>query len=233
MEEDNTPQARGLVSFYTHCGCFVLHTGGLAREDFRLGHASLNSFARRRKTHTVVVIADRFIRMLAPVFLSVRVRLHRFLFPGNPTLYEINSTDFHLFRLSIGCGTSVVIGDGMLDKDLNLKEKLTRIFDRTAYEALALLLAQSEPERIQTEPPLEWMTASQLARYWQLVNAQGEPTTAAIMKWTKRAETEHPLPHACMGDLLRFKREEVDRWAQEEAVRRRSENARKKIQLAS
>src|SRR5438552_1915246 len=121
----------------------------------------------------------------------------------------------------------------MLDQNLNLKEKLTRLFDRTTYEAMALLLAQPEPETAPPEPLLEWMCASQLARYWQLVNSDGEPTTAGIMKWAKRAEDEHPLPHACMGDLLRFKREEVDRWAQEEAARRKVEGNRKKLQLAS
>jgi hypothetical protein len=36
-----------------------------------------------------------------------------------------------------------------------------------------------------------------------------------------------------MGDLLRFKREEVDRWAQEEAAFRRAEKNRKKLHLAS
>jgi len=121
----------------------------------------------------------------------------------------------------------------MLDKDLNLKEKLTRLFDRTTYEALALLLAQPEPERAQAELLPEWMSASQLARYWQLINAEGEPTTAGIMKWAKRSEDEHPLPHACMGDLLRFKREVVDRWAQEEAERRRVVGNRKRLQIAS
>src|SRR2546426_9345623 len=121
----------------------------------------------------------------------------------------------------------------MLDKYSDLKEELTQLFDRTTLDAIALLLAEAEPERISPEPLLDWMTASQLARYWQLVNAQGEPTTAAIMKWTKRPENDHPLPHACMGDLLRFKREEVDSWAQEEAGRRRVENNRKRLQLAS
>jgi hypothetical protein len=121
----------------------------------------------------------------------------------------------------------------MLDKHLDLKEKLTRLFDRTTYEAMALLLAQPEPETAASEPLLEWMTASQLARYWQLVNSGGDPTTAGIMKWAKRGENEHPLPHACMGDLLRFKREEVDLWAQEEAARRKAEGGRKKLQLAS
>jgi hypothetical protein len=61
------------------------------------------------------------------------------------------------------------------------------------------------------------------------VSANGEPITAGIMKWTKRAENEHPLPYACMGDLLRFKRDEVDRWAQEEATFRRAEKSRKKL----
>jgi hypothetical protein len=42
----------------------------------------------------------------------------------------------------------------MLDKDQNLKEKLTRLFDRTTYEAMALLLAQPEPEKAQAEPIL-------------------------------------------------------------------------------
>ena len=100
-------------------------------------------------------------------------------------------------------------------------------------EAVALLEAQQEIERVIAEPLPEWMTANQLARYWQLVNAKGEPTTAAIMKWTKRPESEHPLPYCCMGDLLRFKREDVDRWAQEEAARRKAESNRKKLQLAS
>lgn len=54
----------------------------------------------------------------------------------------------------------------MLDKDPNLKEKLTRLFDRTTYEAMALLLAEPDPERAHAEPMLEWMTATQLARYF-------------------------------------------------------------------
>jgi hypothetical protein len=119
----------------------------------------------------------------------------------------------------------------MLDKDL--KEKLTRLFARMSEEAIALLATQPEMERVPREPLPEWMTASQLARYWQLVNAKGKPTTAAIMKWTKRSETEHPLPYCSMGDLLRFRRDDVDRWAAEEAARRKAENNRKNLQLAS
>ena len=107
----------------------------------------------------------------------------------------------------------------MLDEDSDLKAKIADVLECAAKEVIALV----ETDR----------TAGQLARYWQLVNASGEPITAGIMKWTKRAENEHPLPHACMGDLLRFKREDVDRWAQEEAAFRRAEKNRKKLHLAS
>jgi hypothetical protein len=120
----------------------------------------------------------------------------------------------------------------MLDTYSNLKERLAQLFDRTSLEALALLLAESKPqEPIATSPP-DWMTASQLARYWQLVNGNDEPTTSGIMKWTKRADSEHPLPHAYMGDLLRFNREAVDLWAREEAERRRVHNEKRRFKIA-
>ena len=121
----------------------------------------------------------------------------------------------------------------MLDEDSDLKDKLTHAFERMTQEVIALVQAHCDIGTRSPEPLPEWMTAAQLARYWQLVNASGEPITAGIMKWTKRAENEHPLPHACMGDLLRFKREDVDRWAQEEAAFRRAEKNRKKLHLAS
>ncbi len=120
----------------------------------------------------------------------------------------------------------------MLDQTLDLKEKLTRVFDRATHEAVALILAQPEPERTPAESAPEWMTASQLARYWQLVNANGEPTTAGIIKWARRSENEHPLPHAYMGDLLRFHRDEVDVWAREEAERRRTQNEKRRLRIA-
>jgi hypothetical protein len=120
----------------------------------------------------------------------------------------------------------------MLDKYSDLKQKLNQLFDRTTLDAISLVLSESSPERITTEPLPDWMTASQLARYWQLVNAEGEPTTASILKWTKRPDGEHPLPHACMGDLLRFHREDVDRWAREEAERRRSQSERRRLKIA-
>ena len=97
----------------------------------------------------------------------------------------------------------------MLDQTLALKEKLTRVLDRATHEAIALVLAQPDSEKVTAESMPEWMTATQLARYWQLVNANDEPTTAGILKWVKRSENDHPLPHAYMGDLLRFNRQEV------------------------
>jgi len=121
----------------------------------------------------------------------------------------------------------------MLDEDSDLREKLTHAFEHMTQEVIALVQAHCDIGTRSPEPLPEWMTAAQLARYWQLVNATGEPITAGIMKWTKRAENEHPLPHACMGDLLRFRREEVNRWAQEEAAIRRAEKKRKKLHLAS
>src|SRR5688500_7183250 len=86
------------------------------------------------------------------------------------------STPSLSFRGLSARGTCLDKGNAMLDKEPNLKEKLTRLFDRTTFEAMALLLAQPDPEKAQAEPILDWMTATQLARYWQLVNAEGEPT---------------------------------------------------------
>ena len=121
----------------------------------------------------------------------------------------------------------------MLDEDLDLKAKIADVLECAAKEVIALVEAGRYGEQTSVEALPKWMTAAQLARYWQLVNASGAPITAGIMKWTKRAENEHPLPNACMGDLLRFKREEVDRWAKEESTLRRAEKNRKKLRLAS
>ena len=120
----------------------------------------------------------------------------------------------------------------MLDKHSDLKEKLNQLFDRAIVDAITLLLSESQDEKAVAQPILEWMTASQLARYWQLVNANGEPTTAGIMKWVRRSENQHPLPHAYMGDLLRFHRDEVDVWAREEADRRRVQNEHRRLRIA-
>jgi len=49
----------------------------------------------------------------------------------------------------------------MLDKYSDLKQKLSQLFDRTTLDAIALLLSESEPERITPDPLPDWMTASQ------------------------------------------------------------------------
>jgi hypothetical protein len=111
-----------------------------------------------------------------------------------------------------------------------LAAELNRIYERAHEETLALL--QSRPAEQVISPVREWMNASQLAEYWQLYNDKNEPTTAGILKWAKRPVAQFPLPHAYMGDLLRFNRDEVDRWAHEEAERRRVQNAKRRLKIA-
>ena len=73
----------------------------------------------------------------------------------------------------------------------------------------------------QIAPPPVWMTEKQLAEYWQLRTPDGKVTVHSIRKWTARPENEHPLPCASMGEMRRYHREEVDRWAREEAARQK------------
>ena len=94
-------------------------------------------------------------------------------------------------------------------------------------------LPQIVSEKLKQIQPLPvWMTESQLAEYWQLCNVKNEPTTAGILKWAKRPPDQFPLPHAYMGDLLRFNREEVDLWAKEEAERRRTQKEKRQLKIA-
>jgi hypothetical protein len=111
-----------------------------------------------------------------------------------------------------------------------LAAELNRIYERAQEETLALL--QSRPTEHEISPVREWMNATQLAEYWQLYNDKNEPTTAGILKWAKRSTEQFPLPHAYMGDLLRFNRDEVDRWAHEEAERRRVQNEKRRLKIA-
>ena len=80
--------------------------------------------------------------------------------------------------------------------------------------------------------PSGWMTITELAEYWRLLDKDGNPVTAGIKKWVNRPAEEHPLPQGYMGDLPRFKREAVDRWAEEEAELRRAEKERRRLKLA-
>ena len=68
----------------------------------------------------------------------------------------------------------------MLDEDLDLKAKIIDVLECAAKEVTALVEACRDVEKRSAEPLPEWMTAPQLARYWQLVNASGEPITAGI-----------------------------------------------------
>jgi|ERR1051325_1231191 hypothetical protein len=108
--------------------------------------------------------------------------------------------------------------------------ELTRIYERARGESLALL--ESQPSQRIIPPVREWMSATQLAEYWQLYNDKSEPSTAGILKWSKRPKDQFPLPHAYMGDLLRFNRVEVDLWAKEEAERRRVQNEKRRLKIA-
>ena len=108
--------------------------------------------------------------------------------------------------------------------------QVSRIYERAQHETLALL--QSRPTQKVVVPVREWMSAAQLAEYWQLYNDKNEPTTAGILKWSKRPADQFPLPHAYMGDLLRFNRVEVDVWAKEEAERRRAQNEKRRLKIA-
>jgi hypothetical protein len=111
-----------------------------------------------------------------------------------------------------------------------LAEQVARIYQRAQSETLALI--QSRPAEPIVTPLPEWMSTTQLAEYWQLYNDKNEPTTAGILKWSKRQPDQFPLPHAYMGDLLRFNREEVDLWAKDEAERRRVQNEKRRLKIA-
>lgn len=111
-----------------------------------------------------------------------------------------------------------------------LAEQVARIYERAQSETVALI--QSRPADKIATPVREWMSATQLAEYWQLYNDKNEPTTAGILKWSKRPHDQFPLPHAYMGDLLRFNRDDVDLWAREEAERRRLQNEKRRLKIA-
>jgi hypothetical protein len=113
-----------------------------------------------------------------------------------------------------------------------LPEQIARICERTRHELLTLIASQPPPMPSTASASADWMSATQLAEYWQLHNDKGEPTVAGILKWSKRPQDQFPLPHAYMGDLLRFNRDDVDQWAREEAARRRTQNERRRLKIA-
>jgi hypothetical protein len=108
--------------------------------------------------------------------------------------------------------------------------EVARIYERATNETLALL--RSTPAETPAAQTGDWMSAIQLAEYWHLHNDKNDPTTAGILKWVKRPPDQFPLPHAYMGDLLRFNRKEVDLWAKEEAERRRVQKEKRQLKIA-
>jgi hypothetical protein len=112
-----------------------------------------------------------------------------------------------------------------------IEEQIARICERARQELESLIASQPPPMPI-AMVSTEWMSATQLAEYWHLHNDKGEPTVAGIIKWAKRPPNQFPLPHAYMGDLLRFHRDEVNKWAKEEAERRRVQNERRRLKIA-
>ena len=60
--------------------------------------------------------------------------------------------------------------------------QVARIFERARDELLTLLPSQQPPVATTLTPLREWMSATQLAEYWQLYNDKNEPTTAGILK---------------------------------------------------
>jgi hypothetical protein len=108
--------------------------------------------------------------------------------------------------------------------------EVVRIYERATNEMLVVL--KTTPATKTPVKTQDWMTATQLAEYWQLYNDKNEPTSAGILKWAKRTPNQFPLPHAYMGDLLRFNRNEVDLWAKEEAERRRVQKEKRQLKIA-
>jgi hypothetical protein len=109
-------------------------------------------------------------------------------------------------------------------------KEVARIYERATNEMLGVLQTKTAAET--PAKTQDWMTAIQLAEYWQLLNDKNEPTTAGILKWVRRPPDQSPLPHAYMGDLLRFNRKEVDLWAKEEAERRRVQKEKRQLRIA-
>lgn len=114
-----------------------------------------------------------------------------------------------------------------------LEEQIARICERARQELQMLIASQPFPTVTTTSShSAEWMSATQLAEYWHLQNDKGEPTVSGILKWAKRPLDQFPLPHAYMGDLLRFNRDEANQWAKEEAERRRAHSERRRLKIA-
>ncbi|MCA1566217.1 MAG: hypothetical protein LC803_11385 [Acidobacteria bacterium] len=113
-----------------------------------------------------------------------------------------------------------------------LIDHITAIFKEAEYKTLAALHVVELATKQETQPVSDWLTPTELAVYWRCFNKQGVPTTSGILSWARRPLDQYPLPHAYMGDMMRFHRDEANQWAKEEAERRRIENERRRLKLA-
>ena len=82
-----------------------------------------------------------------------------------------------------------------------LAERVARICERTRSEELKLLRARPSEKAVESSP--EWMAAIQLGAYWQLYNDKNEPTTAGILKWSKRAAGNENYDRASLSVFFR------------------------------
>ena len=94
---------------------------------------------------------------------------------------------------------------------LRLAEQLERIVQH--------FVEKHQPRAEASEINSPWMTEIQLAEYWQLRNKDGELTVHSIRRWTTRHD--NPLPCGNLGEIRRYHKDDVDRWAREEAERQR------------
>lgn len=84
-----------------------------------------------------------------------------------------------------------------------LADRVARICERTRSEVLELLQSQPAEKAVVLMP--DWMSAVQLAQYWQLYNDKNEPTTAGILKWSKRAAGNENYDRASLPPLVFFR----------------------------
>ncbi|HYJ85636.1 MAG TPA: hypothetical protein VEW46_06260 [Pyrinomonadaceae bacterium] len=79
-----------------------------------------------------------------------------------------------------------------------LVTQVSRIYERARNETLELIQSR-KAEKI-VIPVREWMSATQLAEYWQLYNDKSEPTTAGTEVVEAIAESDL-LPSSKSADL--------------------------------
>ena len=102
-----------------------------------------------------------------------------------------------------------------MSKPVTLESLIMHYINEQLEEKLPMVVSELLKQVV---PPPDWMTEKQLADYWQLRTPDGKVTVHSIRKWTARPEDEHPLPCGSMGEMRRYHRNEVDRWAREEAA---------------